>query len=152
MGKTMDENFKKAEAAEKAIADTLGMSGIELQEILASGASFEEIVSGKNLTEEQISMLETYIDDLYSSVDAMKEQRDMISENLITAFDDMNKEMDESTDKLNHMTSMIDGFRNIIDLAGKEALGISDDLIKQMNETSKAVADNNIRVSKAQLQ
>jgi len=74
----------------------------------------------------------------------MKAQRDMISDNLVAAFEDMNKEMDDSIIKLDHMTSMIESFRNIIDLTGKDALGISDDLMKKMNESAKAIADNNI--------
>jgi hypothetical protein len=82
----------------------------------------------------------------------MEELQDSVSDELVAGFEDMNKEFDKSIDKLDHMTSMIEGYRNLIDLAGQDALGISNELMEQMGKAQYNIANSNIEITKAQLE
>lgn len=154
LGHQIAQTENKMNAAKDGIAGLLGASGISLDDILAAKSADEvkALIEDANLTEEQVSQLETYLGDLYSGAGEMREMLDQISDNLVAAFEDMNKEFDKSIEKMEHFTSMAEGYRNIIDLAGKQALGISSQLMKDLAYTTYSVAQNNIQTRKAQLE
>jgi len=41
----------------------------------------------------------------------------------------MNEELEECLDKIDHLNTMIDSYRDLLDLAGRDALGINDELM-----------------------
>lgn len=151
MGDSMAAYTSKANASLQAIQDVLGVSDIDLENILANPGRIEELVEEKNLTEEQIDNLYDYVDNLKEATNSMKELREEVSDNLVAAFENTNKEMEKSIDNLSHLTSMIESYRNILDLAGRDALGISDELMIKLAESQYNIANNNIEIAKAQL-
>lgn len=152
LGQSMEANEKKMEAASKGIGEILGLSGIELEEAIANPDQLAALVEGKELTEDQISALEDYVNQMYDGVNAMKEMYEAVSDDLVAAFEDMNEEMDNSISRLEHLNSMVDSYRNIIDLAGREALGVNAELMEQMSKSQYKIANSNIEVTKAKYQ
>lgn len=153
LGESMEANIRKATASENAINQILAQGGLSLSDIQGkSSEDLSALLQGKNFTESQIKQLQTELSNLYDVTDAMEELQDSVSDELVAGFEDMNKEFDKSIDKLDHMTSMIDGYRNLIDLAGQDALGISNELMEQMGKTQYNIANSNIEITKAQLE
>ena len=64
----------------------------------------------------------------------------------ITALSD---EFDKQADRVDHAIGVMDSYRNIIDIVGKDALGISDDMMKMFDETAVDTAMDALTVSKA---
>ncbi len=155
MGKSANANFRKLEAAEKGIRDTLELSGFtaeEVERMIANPELIASMIEGKELTEDQVGALEEYVDQIIDGTGELQTMRDEISDNLVTAFEDMNKEFDDSTEKLDHLTSMISSFQNVIDLAGEKALGVSAELMQDMLKSQAAIANSQIEVAKARLE
>ena len=73
MGDQMAVSLRKAEANKKAIVDTLGVSDLDLQEIMSNPEAFASMLEGKELTEDQIANLEEYLNSLYEEVNTMRE-------------------------------------------------------------------------------
>jgi hypothetical protein len=120
-------------ANRNALSETLGLSVDDVDALIANPEQLEEMLGGKEMTAEQIKALQQYRDNLINSEKAIKEMRNTIQKELITAFEDWNNEMNKEVDTLDRLSSMLQGYRNIIDLVGKDNLGISNDLLAKMN-------------------
>jgi hypothetical protein len=89
---------------------------------------------------------------MVDAVSTMKELYDSISDELVSAFESMNEEMDKSIARIEHMTSVADTFYNIIDLAGKESLGINKSLLNDIRSTQLTTNQNQLIAQKAKLE
>jgi uncharacterized protein (DUF342 family) len=98
-----------------------------------------------------VQALREYRDGLLDTNAQLKEMRITIQEELISAFDSWNEEMAEGAETIDHLSSMLQGFRDIIDLVGKENLGVSDELLKAMNQAKLDGSRNALQVAKATL-
>ena len=153
MGLSMDESAKKAEAAEKSIVDTLGTAGLTMDDILgASDSELEALLQDKHLSEEQITALKNGFSEMASATTEVQTKFAELGEAIVTEFQNANKEFDTLTQNMQHSSSIIDSYRNIIDLAGQHTLGISDDTLLKMSETQFKLAENSVKVAKEQLE
>lgn len=152
MGKSMETYMQQAQTNLNAIAETLGLSDIDLQQILANPDAIEDIIKDKNLTDEQISQLYDYAGNLQDATKNMKQLQEEIPENLISLSQEMNEELEESLDKIDHLNTMIESYRNLLDLAGRDALGINDELMIQMAKSQFNISSNGIKAQKEKLE
>ena len=143
MGRSAAANIEKAEASVAAIEETLALSGFtadEISQILSNPENMATLLEGKELTEGQVEALKNYVSNLRESSEALRELKNQIPEILLAAFEDMNEELDKSISKIEHMQNLVEGYANIIELAGEEFLGINPEIMKQMRETQLAMA------------
>lgn len=153
LGKTMSNTMSNAESSAKGIEELLKLSGLSLQEVM--NMTSEELyaaLDATNMTKEQMEMIEEGVDNLISYSAELKETYESISDILIAAFEKSNEELDKSIEKLEYMKSIADSFYNIIDLAGKDALGIDRDLLTEIRETQFAIGYDQLSVQKSQLE
>lgn len=139
LGKQAEQNLKKIAANQRSIKDTLELSGFSEQEIdvLLNGSSdISSILKDKALTDEQISMLEKYRDSLMDTNTIMLKLRQRIHDELVGAFEEMNEEMDYQMESIDHLSNMLQNYRDIIDLVGHENLGISDTVLAEMSRAN----------------
>jgi uncharacterized protein YdaL len=71
---------------------------------------------------------------LLDSNNEMKENAKEAHEMLSNLYEDFNSEIQEATDKIVHITDMTEKYRNIVDLIGKDNLGISDAMLDDLNQ------------------
>ena len=127
------------DTTQKAMKDILSVSGIAQSDIetlldpKTTQAQMETILKGKNITEAQIDSIRDYRNDLLSMNQDLIEIRNDVQEEVITAFEEWNEELDEGIEKFNHYNSVLESYQNIIGLVGKDVLGVSDELIADMN-------------------
>ena len=141
---------QQMETYQQGIKDTLSASGFSDEEIaqVLAGGDLNALMEGKELTADQVEQLREYRDGLYDAMEAAEEYRDQVVESLTDAFEDLNNEMDKHSSKLQHYTDMVQGYRDIVDLVGPDLLGISDEMLREMNQTKVTLSTNSISAAK----
>ena len=154
-GEALNHEAKKILSNQGGLKDILGLSITdedELKTILSDSEKLSEILEGKTFTADQISKLQEYRNNLIDSNKSMRDMRDTIQNDLVTAFNDWNGEMDDGIDSIDRLSGMIQNYRDIIDLVGKDNLGISNDLLTKMNQTNVEVARQSLESSRISLE
>ena len=63
----------------------------------------------------------------------------------------MNDKFDEQSEIIKHNNSILESYRNIIDLVGEDALGISDEVMSSLSRASVQSAKNEMEIAKSKL-
>ena len=136
----------------KGIKGILGKSvdGLTDEQIL-DPETFMSLLGDTELTSEQIELLRQYRDGILESTTNMLELRDTIRDDMISCFEDWNEEIDKQAETFDRVSKSIQGYRDIIDLVGKDVLGVSDELLNKMNETNIQNTQNALKASKSAL-
>jgi hypothetical protein len=56
-----------------------------------------------------------------------------INETIVSALGEMNEKFEDYLNKLEHLQSLSESYNNIIDIIGKDTLGISNAALRQMS-------------------
>lgn len=104
-------------------------------------------VAKNGLTENEVELLEKYRDSLYEVGEALNEYVDTIKDYVISAFEEMNAQFEDTTSQLEHYNTLLESYKNIIDLTGRDVLGMTDEayislLQAQQNNATAQVAAN----------
>ena len=145
-----DDAFKAAEAvglfAEKAelLYDQMAADREGLNDILGQQLSSAEIkmfyegdmsvLEGKTFTDAQVQAIKEYRDSLLELSEEFDEIRENIEEQVMEVFDAWNEKLETGIESLEHYGSVLESYKNIIDIVGEDGLGISDEFIKNLNE------------------
>ena len=135
LGQQAETIKSKIEAAEQGIADI--MADIDKQGFM---------------TEAQAEDLREYRDDLIDANTELLEIRNTVQEKLTEAYDAWNEKLDKNATKIEHLTSVTDSYKNIIDIVGKDTLGISDEAMAKLTDIQVNNANNALKASKAKLE
>ena len=131
--------------ANEGIADILANHGIDL-----SQTSIEDIVkNGKQLglTAEEIEKIREYRDTAMSAAQALAELKQIAVDKVTGAFDAWNEKFTTQIEILEHYSSVMESFANIVDIVGKETLGITDEMMSKWTQSS---VDNSINTLASQ--
>jgi hypothetical protein len=66
----------------------------------------------------------------------MSGMRKQVHEELIAAFEEMNEEMNREVEAIDHFSDMLQSYRDIIDLVGKDNMGISNAMLQEMSRAN----------------
>ena len=147
LGQQTEIAMRKADSYRKALTATLMASGLneeQVTKILETGDAGDI-----KLTADQIENLREYQNNLIETNKTLSEMGDAVHEKTVEAFEKMNEEMEKQGEIVNHNNSLLNSYRNIIDLTGKDALGISDDIMKKLTEAQTAGAINAVSIAKS---
>ena len=114
--------------------------------------TFISLLGDKELTSEQIEQLREYRDGLLKSTIAMLKMKDTIRDDMISCFEDWNEEIDNNAKAFDRASKTIQGYRDIIDLVGKDNLGITDEFISSMNKKNIENSINALEASRSTLE
>ena len=134
-GQNADAVLKKFEATEQGIQQVMN-------DVAAQGY----------MTDAQSEYLKNARQELMDYTTELQELRTNVQEKLTEAYDAWNEKLDQNFSRLEHQKSQLKHLNNIIDIIGKDALGISDETMLKMADTSIEVANNNIESAKARLE
>ena len=116
----------------------LSLSAAEITEVMAGNM---DVLNGKTFTEDQISAIQDYKDNLLELNEEFDDIRESIEETVLEAFDMWHEKLEEGIEKFDYFGTILESYQSIIDTVGKDTLGISDSL---MNTLSQASIDNAI--------
>ena len=131
--------------ANEGISDILANHGIDLNE-----TSIEDIVKNGQqlgLTAEEIDKIREYRDTAMSAAQALAELKQIAVDKVTGAFDAWNEKFTTQIEILEHYSSVMESFANIVDIVGKETLGITDEMMSKWTQSS---VDNSINTLASQ--
>ena len=155
----LDFLMQKVEDDAFAAAEAIGYLGKEaaltLDKIKANEegiADVERALAAGEITPEQaVEKMREYRDVLVDLNADLLEIRQTVQDKLTEAFEGWNEEIERGITKLEHYGSVLENYKNIIDIVGKDMLGISDETMSNLSKVQIANANNVIRATKAQL-
>ena len=149
--KTEDNDF----AAAENINITAQETAATMQKIDAENKGItkiqKELAAGKISPEQAIEKLREHRDELISLNADLIEQRNSIYENLNAQFEAFNEEFDKLTDKMESFGSTLEYYVNIVELAGKDNLGITNDILKELSQAQVNNSKNALAVAESKL-
>ncbi|WP_291627882.1 hypothetical protein [Clostridium sp.] len=74
--------------------------------------------------------------------------RETIEEKVMEVFDAWNEKLDSGISKLDHYGNVIQSYKNIIDIVGKDTLGLTDTFMATLNQSSIDNAINKLSSTK----
>ena len=122
------------DAAEKGIRDILGE---DADAFLAGDFTNLDL---EDLTKEEIQQLRDYKDELYEGAQRLQEINSEIHERSVQGFVDLVDESAEFGEQLRSAQSVVQSFQNIVDIVGKDRLGLDDAFMDSMAERNKKIA------------
>ena len=129
---------EQIDTTQKAMKDILSVSGISDSDINAlldpniTEQQMATILNNKNITEAQVDSIRSYRDSLLDMNTELLDIRNTVREEVTTAFEEYNEELDRGISKFDHYNSVLESYQNIIDIVGKDALGVSDEMMAEM--------------------
>ena len=164
LGKIEDDAFKSAEAIglltkkaenvynqiqvnKQGLNDLLELS-LSAQEIIQLMNGDMSVLEGKTFTEDQIDAIKDYRDNLLDLNEEFDDIRENIEEQVMEVFDAWNEKLEQGIDKLDHYGNVLESYKNIIDIVGKDTLGLSDAFMATLNQSSIDNAINKVTATK----
>lgn len=138
--KKADEVYKKIQINKEALNDVLKLS-LSVGEITQLLAGDTSVLAGKSFTEDQINAIKEYRDNLLDLNSELDDVRKTIEDKVMEAFDAWKEKVDAGISSIEHYGNILGSFRNIIDIVGKDTLGISNTF---MNNLAQGTVDNAI--------
>lgn len=152
----MQEVENDAFAAATSIALTGQQANNTLQQIEINSQGIKNVESalanGSISTADGIEQLREYRDNLVDLNAELLEMRETVKDKLTEAFDAWNEKLEDNVSIIEHCSSLLEGYRSIIDLVGKDMLGISDSVIFELNKAKLSNAEDAITSTRAQLE
>lgn len=143
ISKNIKEQFKLVEkdfqSYEKGIIDVFGETvGNDILKIdwksSDSVQQLQQLLGDKNLTSGQIEALQKYQDGINDTITKMEELRTTAFEQVQTSFETLVDEGDKASSKIEHLTSILNTYQDVIDIVGTKSLKISDDTLRQLSK------------------
>lgn len=145
--KKAEQVYDKIQLNKQALNDVLklSMSVSEINEVLAGNTA---ILAGKTFTEDQIDALKDYRDALIDLNGEFDDIRDSIEGKVMDVFDKWRDKLNTGIDTIEHYGNTLSSFHNIIDIVGKETLGITGDLMNKLVQSTVDVAIDKLKGTK----
>ena len=140
-------------AAADAIKLIGGQTAITMNKYKATDIAIKDILEDVNnqgfMTDEQANQLRDLRSQIIEYNSELKEQHSTIHEKLTEAYEAYNDELDKNISKIEHITSVMESYKNIVDIVGKDNLGISNDMLRTIGEAEINSANALLKSSKA---
>ena len=110
----------------------------------------KEIMS--NLSEKEWEMINGYRDTLMENAEAMMELMQDVVDTVADAFDELADQMDKSAKPIERAASALENYASIIDIVGQDMLGVTDELMMRLNQSTIDVAHSATVAAQAKLE
>lgn len=149
--------MQKLEDDSFAAAESIGLLGREASSALTKIKAAEEgisaimtdVRSSGIMTDAQAEALRDYRDNIIDLNSQLLELRNTVQDKLTAAFDAWNEKLDKNTSKLTHLRNLVNNYKNIIDIVGKDNLGISDETMEKIRVVQMKTANDQLSAAKA---
>ena len=143
---------QKHDAYVQGIYDTLmnptgGGTSFTEDEVKALLGGDMSVLEGKQITEAQAEQMRAYAESLYETNQNIFDLQEQVREKVTDAYDAWNEKLARNTELIEHNQTILESYKNIIDLTGQDALGISDELMSEINlasvDSARAILKSN---------
>ena len=145
LGDETAETMKKINNITMGLQEILAQNGLTLEDI--DNMSADEL-KGAGFTQDQIEQIQEWRSELLKANSALLEMRKTIIEKVINAFNDLNDKVQKSYDNFDKYNSILEKYKNITDLIGKNISTQSRNIINQLNNNMLNNAKNTIKAAR----
>lgn len=145
----------KIAVTKNGLADTLKLSMSEAEITKILNGNFEalnELDKDGNkrikFTEDQVEAIRDYKNSLIDLNNELDEIRENIESKVMVVFDDWQNKLKQGTEVLDHYTSTLESYKNIIDIVGKDTLGIASSFMNDLVQSTVDVAIDKLKSTK----
>ena len=156
LGRIADENFKNIDIYSIGIDKTLEKLGMAPERLEAfknadidNLSSFLGDIDWNNA--DAVEDLKGYLDSLYGIQEWLDGFPEEVMNEVNEAFDDMNEKAERAANRVEFLGGILENYQNIIDLVGKNALGVTDDQIRALSKARVEQAKTNLEIKQGQL-
>ena len=142
MGAKANALFDGLETYQQGIMDIMSLSEDPLQ-VWATGG-IEGI-----LTQAQVDALRDNRDGLADYMQQLIDLRDEIKDKVLDTFDDWQEKLDSTLTTIEHYTSVLEHFKNMIDIVGKDSLGLNNQFMANLEQSAINQSLDSIDANKA---
>ena len=145
LGDETAETMKKINNITMGLQEILAQNGLTLEDI--DNMSADEL-KGAGFTQDQIEQIQEWRSELLKANSALLEMRKTIIEKVINAFNDLNDKVQKSYDNFDKYNSILEKYKNITDLIGKNISTQSRNIINQLNNSMLNNAKNTVKAAR----
>ena len=145
LGQQTKSVMNKTDAYKEGIGAIFGQHGLSKDDVdawLAGDEDAAKKVASLELTENEVEKLREYTAGLRDNNEALIELRQSVHDKMLETFDEWNEKIDRNIDKLDHLKSMTESYRNIVDLVGKANFVGGAETIERLNASTVKQAGN----------
>ena len=153
IGEKTEKTLSNIETWRTGIEEIFGQHGKDgefFEKWLNRELSDEELLD-IGFTENEIKTLQDYTDSLLEANTELMEIKNTISEQILNAFNSFSDEIQSSADDLSHLNSVLSTYKNLIDLVGKQNLGINGKFMRELGQVAVNNATSSLIVSRDKL-
>ena len=125
----------KMSTTQQALKDVLSVAGVSKGDLASIMNGDMSVLEGKTITEAQVDSIRGYRDSLLEMNQELIEVKNTIQDEVMAAFDEWNEKLDKGIAQFDHYNSVLESYKNIVDIVGKDVLGVSDEMMANMNST-----------------
>ena len=132
---------------QKGLEDALGLSlsPAEIAEMMQGDMSALE---GKTFTESQIDAIKEYRDNLLDLNSELIDIQQQVEDEVLAAFDEWHEELDRGMERFDHYENVLENYKNIVDIVGKDVLGLDNENIAKLSEAQVNNSINRLKASR----
>lgn len=136
--------FNSIQTAYEGVEEIYALSDDPLHLFATGGADIDGL-----LTESQVEALRGQADSLQDFADQLREIRDTIQEQVAEVFDMWTEKVNHNISALEQYGSVMEYFKNIVDLTGNDIFGLSTNFIRQMESAQIDQSIDQMEANKA---
>ena len=144
----VDANLNKIAAYEEGIKEVFGDILTEEQMNALLGGDMS-VLDGIDMTANQKEALAQWRDALLEANNTLYQLRDTLKTEILETFANMNEELDESAAKVEHLSSVLSTYKDILDLIGHKNTNVTDEIMNNINEGLMQASENALRIAKS---
>ena len=137
----MENLYNQVNANKAALEEVFGVSAYDI--------SIDLFGNDETLTEEQIELMKEYRDNLLDINEQYDDLRATVEEKVMEVFDAWNEKLETSMDNMEHYSSVLESYKNIVDIVGQTTLGLSDTFMAGMEQKVFDNALDNMKATQA---
>ena len=107
-----------------------------------------KLIEDKDLTPEQTEKLKTWSESMIDSLDNMEELYTTSFDKIGEAFDKIGEEADFAAKRVDHFSSVLTTYQDIVDIVGQKQLGITDDIMLELSGAQVDAAQAGLQIAK----
>lgn len=152
IGKQVEEWLGQSESYQNSINDLLKthLTDEEIQKFNEGLLTTEDLLN-KGFTEQDVEDLRSWNESLLDINKSLDEAAKTVEEKFMTSLSSLNDEIEESQERFDQLISIVEHYENIIDIVGKDNLGIADSTLALLRGTVIDAAIAEVNTAKHQL-
>lgn len=129
------------------ILDQIGLDEEEKNRFFLDGDG--SVFTDKEVTEAQVEKLREYRDAINEIADQMQEYATTVHKQAVAALEAWNEKLDENANKIERCNKLLDEYKNIIDVVGKDYLNVDNELLQAISDTRAQLATDAVSAAAA---